>query len=136
MNGASLAEIEDLLSGTMMSVQDTKAMIQTMLSTQTTIAEAQRVMSNATQQLADTFNRMETRQVALEATNLSLYKDKGIAPNIFFLVTGTLCGVIILGAIWLTDTSIKATLTSFEAGKKQIEQSLNEVKNSIEKHGS
>lgn len=86
---------------------------------QVVMAKAHESLATAAQSMADTFKRAEERQARLEDTNQELYKDKGITPSAFLLVTSTLCGVIILGAVWLTDTSIKATLTSFEAGKKQ-----------------
>lgn len=139
MGGATLAEIEDLLSDSLLNISDTKSMVQTMLTTQTIIAESQKSMALATESIARTFEKLEERQRTLEETNKDLYRNKGIAPNIFFLVTGTLCSVIVLGAVWLTDTSIKATLTSFEAGKKQLESSLKEAKTDIineVKHGN
>lgn len=130
MPGITIGEIEELFSNTILQVTDNRATLVALLATQNVIADSQRIMAEAVKSMADTFKRVEDRQEKLENINISLYNSKGVSPNVFFLVTGTLCSVIVLGAIWLTDTSIKATLTSFEAGKKQLEL-IKEAKDEI-----
>lgn len=111
------------IAGMSKDMQDVKA-------SQLAMSGAHEILALAAKSMANTFERAESRQSALEQTNQNLYKDKGITPNVFFLVTGTLCAVIVLGAVWLTDVSVKATLTSFEAGKRQAE-TLQAVKKEI-----
>ncbi len=127
---ATIAEIESLLSETIMDVKDTNNRIDKLEDAAMLMAKSYETISEAAKSMAETFKRAETRQERLETTNHALYKEKGVSPNVFFLVTGTLCTVIVMGAVWVTDSSIKATLTSFEAGRAQAKQ-LNEVKNEI-----
>jgi len=124
MNGVTLSEIEELLSETILKVS-------TMDITLNRLASSSERMSNAAESMARTYDKTEKRQQVLEEMNIKLYEKKGIAPNIFFMVTGTLCAVILLLAIWITDTYFKASLTSLEAGKKQIEETLDKVKTEI-----
>jgi hypothetical protein len=109
--------------------------VQDIKTSQLDMSASHHMLAEAARSMAETFARSEERQskfeehqvkyeerqTTLEQTNQFLYKDKGITPNVFFLVTGTLCAVIILGVIWITNTSVKASLTSFEAGKNQAE---------------
>lgn len=127
---ATVGDMESLLGDTIMQVSTIEKNLAQIAQTQHLMAEAHGTIAEAIKSMADTFKRAEERQDKLETTNQNLYKEKGVSPNVFFLVTGTLCGVIILGAVWVTDTSIRATLTSFEAGKTQAKE-LSEVKKEI-----
>lgn len=124
------ATLEKLLTTTLTELSGMSRDMETMKVSQLTMAEAHKGLASAAQSMAETFRRAEERQERLEETNRSLYKDKGITPNVFYTVTLTLCSVIILGAAWITDTSVKATLTSFEAGKRQAE-TVQKVKEEI-----
>lgn len=116
----TLAEIESLFEETIMTVKDMDGMLRTTVATQATMAKAHSDIGNAFTMLAKTFERVELRQEQLEQTNNDLYRSKGVDPKIFFMVVTTLAIVIILGAVWVTDTFIKASFTSFEAGKKEV----------------
>ncbi len=125
----TLAEIEDLFAETIIKVSDMNGMLQTQIATQATMARAHSDVGSAFLLIAQTLRKTEERQDQLEQTNNDLYKEKGIPPNIFFIVAGTLCIVIVLGAIWITDTFVKASLTNIEAGKRQV----TDIKSSIDK---
>ena len=124
MSNVTLGEIKDLLSDTIEKVTNMDV-------TMNRLASSSERMSQAASSMATTYDKTEKRQQTLEEMNIKLYEKKGISPDIFFMVTGTLCGVIVLLAIWITDTYFKASLTSIEAGKKQLEESLNKVKEEI-----
>jgi hypothetical protein len=124
VSNVTLGEIKDLLSDTIEKVTNMDV-------TMNRLASSSERMSQAASSMATTYDKTEKRQQTLEEMNIKLYEKKGISPDIFFMVTGTLCGVIVLLAIWITDTYFKASLTSIEAGKKQLEESLNKVKEEI-----
>jgi len=130
MSGVTLAEIENLFSDTITTVKDMDGMLRTVIATQATMAKAHSDIGSAFTMMARTFEKVEERQNQLELTNTSLYRDKGIPPNIFFIVSATLCVVIVLGAVWITDTFIKASFTNLEAGRRkdisQIQTSIDE----------
>lgn len=114
-------KVEELLNGTLKEITGLSADMEIMKHNQAIMAASHQTLALAAKSVADTLAKTEDRQSRLEKTNESLYQSKGVSPNVFFLVTGTLCVVIVLGAIWITDTSVKATLTSFEAGKKIVQ---------------
>lgn len=109
--------------------------MRSIVETNETMARAHAEIGNAFSMLARTFEKTEQRQHQLEATNNKLYENKGISPQIFLLVTGVLSLLLILGTIWITDTSIKATFTSFEAGRKEdvkkLQSSIDEAKEEV-----
>lgn len=132
MTGATLSEIEELFAETIKKVANMDGMMQTLMATQATIAKAHGDVGIALTMMAKTFEKTEERQNQLENTNVELYKEKGIPPKIFLLVTSTFAIMLILGAVWVTDTFIKASFTTFEAGRKEdtkkIESSINKAK--------
>lgn len=130
MEPFAVKEIQATLTNTLNEMALVGKDIEEIKSTQQIMAKSHEIIAEAAKQMSETFRRAEIRQENLELTNRTLYKEKGVSPNVFFLVTGTLCAVIILGAVWITDTSVKATLTSFEAGRKQAE-ALSDAKHEI-----
>lgn len=140
---ATLAEIEDLFADTIMTVGEMNGTLKTVLATQATMARAHTDIGVAVTLMAKTFEKLEERQGNLEKTNNDLYKEKGVSPKIFMMVTGVLGLVIILGAVWVTDTFIKASYNSLEAGRRkslqEIQSSLDDTKKEIVdelKHGN
>lgn len=117
---ASLAEIEALFADSIIKIGDINGMMQTVVATQATLATAHAEIGKAVTMLAKTFEKVEERQSQLEKTNTELYTARGVPPTVFFIVVSTLSALLILGGIWVTDTFIKASFSSFEAGKKQI----------------
>lgn len=88
------------------------------------MAKAHSEIASAFTMLAKTFEKTEERQTQLENTNTKLYEAKGVSPQIFLMVTGALSLISILLAVWITDTSIKASFTGIEAGRKEDIQEL------------
>lgn len=129
---ATVAEVESLLGDTMNKVEDTNRRIAKIEDAAMINAKAHETVAQAITMMAQTFKLAEDRQGRLESTNQELYKAKNqsVSPNVFFMVTGTLCAVIIMGGVWITNTSIEATLTSFKAGKESAEK-LAEVKQEL-----
>ncbi len=123
MCSATLGEIEDLFSDTMTKVEDTHKRLVELENVAMINARAHETIAQAIQLMSQTFKSAEERQGSLEETNQELYKAKtsSVSPTAFLLVVGTLCVVIVLGAVQMTDTYVKATATSFEAGRKQAE---------------
>ena len=123
-NNNLLGEIESLFSDTMLKVESTYKRIEKIEEAAMINAKAHETIAHAIELMAQTFKRVEERQDKLEEVNQELYRTKvgAVTPNVFFMVTGTLCTVIIMGGIWITNTSIEATLTSFKAGKEQAEK--------------
>ncbi len=124
MCSATLGQIEELLSDSMTKIEDTHKRLAVIEEANLINARAHETIAQAVQLMAKTFKHSEDRQDKLEVTNQELYKAKtsAVSPNVFFMVTGTLCAIIIMGGIWITNTSIEATLTSFKAGKEQAEK--------------
>jgi len=120
MSEALLLGIDEKSTETLRTIKGIDGMLKTIIETHVTMAKAHSDIGNAFTMMAKTFDKVEQRQNKLEDTNTAMYKEKGIPPNIFFTVAATLCMVIILGAVWITNTFIKASLTTFEAGKKDI----------------
>lgn len=117
---ASLGEIEELFAESIVKIGDINGMMKTVLATQATLAKSHSDIATAFTLMAKTFEKSEQRQERLEDTNNKLYREKGVPFQLFLMVVASLCGVIILVAVQSTDTFVKATLTSFEAGKKLI----------------
>lgn len=128
---ATMDQIQEYFEDHLKRVSDMDGMLKTIAATQATMAKAHSDVGTAFTMMAKTFEKVEERQSQLETNNLQLYKDKGIPPNIFFTVVGSLAVVLILGATWITNTFIKASFTSFEAGVKQnTEQIQTSIKQS------
>lgn len=124
MSDALLANIDKISSETLDRVKGMDNMLQTIANTNAIIAKAHSDVGNAFLMMAKTFDKVEERQEKLENTNTSLYKEKGIPPKIFLIVTCTLAVVIVLGAVWVTNTFIRASFTSIEAGIQGVREEV------------
>jgi len=120
-NLETVQKVEELLHDTLKEVTGMSKDMEAVKHSQVVMARSHETLAIAAKSMAATFEKSEERQSKLEQTNQALYRHKGVSPNVFFLVTGTLCGVITLGMVAITNTSVKATITSFEAGKRQAQ---------------